>query len=69
MSDHVYKIVELVGSSPVSSDEAIRNAIAKAGQSVRNIDWFEATKVRGHTSDGQIAPFQGKVKGGFRLED
>lgn len=69
MSDHVYKFVELVGSSPVSSDEAIRNAIAKAGQSVRHMDWFEATEIRGHISDGQIAHFQVKVKVGFRLED
>lgn len=68
MSDHVYKIVELVGSSPVSSDEAIRNAIAQASKSIRHMDWFEATEIRGHLADGQIAHFQVKVKVGFRLE-
>ena len=69
MTDHVYKIVELVGSSPVSTDEAIRNAIAKASQSIRHMDWFEATEIRGHLADGKIAHFQVKVKVGFRLED
>ena len=69
MTDHVYKIVELVGSSPVSTDEAIRNAIAKASQSIRHMDWFEATEIRGHLAAGKIAHFQVKVKVGFRLED
>ena len=69
MTDHVYKIVELVGSSSVSTDEAIRNAIAKASQSIRHMDWFEATEIRGHLADGKIAHFQVKVKVGFRLED
>ncbi|MBR0565874.1 dodecin domain-containing protein [Azoarcus sp. L1K30] len=69
MSDHVYKIVELVGSSPTGTDDAIRNAIEKAGHSVRHMDWFEATEIRGHISNGGIAHFQVKVKVGFRLEE
>ena len=69
MSDHVYKLVEVVGSSTVSTDEAIRNAIAQAGKSVRHMDWFETTEIRGHIADGKIGHFQVKLKVGFRLED
>ncbi len=68
MSDHVYKLVEIVGSSPVSTDEAIRNAIEQASKSLRHMDWFEATEIRGHLVDGKIAHFQVKLKVGFRLE-
>lgn len=67
--NHVYKLIELVGSSPDGVDAAIRNAIEQAGQSLRNLDWFEATEVRGHIRDGKIAHFQVKLKVGFRLED
>jgi len=71
MSDqnHVYKLVELVGSSPVGIDDAIRNAIEEASRSLRHLDWFEATEIRGHLSDGKIAHYQVKVKVGFRIED
>jgi hypothetical protein len=68
MSAHVYKLVELVGSSPVSVDDAIRNAIETAGKTVRHMDWFETTEIRGHIADGKIAHFQVKLKVGFRLE-
>ena len=69
MSDHVYRLSEIVGSSPVSVDEAIRNAIGKAAQTVRNIEWFEAKEVRGQVVDGGVAYFQVTVKVGFRVED
>jgi flavin-binding protein dodecin len=69
MSQHVYKMLELVGSSTVNSDEAIRNAIAKAAESVRNMDWFEVTQTRGHIVDGKIAHWQVTLKVGFRIGD
>ncbi|RTK96543.1 MAG: dodecin domain-containing protein [Neisseriaceae bacterium] len=68
MSAHVYKMLELVGSSTVNSDEAIRNAISKAAESVRNMDWFEVTQTRGHIVDGKIAHWQVSIRIGFRLE-
>jgi len=68
MSDHVYKLVELVGSSTVSSDDAIRNAIETAGKTLRHVDWFEVTESRGHVADGKVAHFQVTLKVGFRLE-
>ncbi|HVL10643.1 MAG TPA: dodecin [Burkholderiaceae bacterium] len=69
MSTHTYKLIELVGSSPDSSDDAIRNALAKASQSVEHMDWFEVIQTRGHLKDGRIAHFQVVVKVGFRIED
>ena len=69
LGDHVYKLVELVGSSTKGTDDAIQNAIAKAAESLRHLDWFEVTEVRGHPQDGKIAHYQGKLKVGFRLED
>jgi len=68
MSDHVYKLVELVGSSTVGIDDAIRNAIAQAAKTVRHLDWFEVTETRGHIADGKVAHFQVTLKAGFRLE-
>lgn len=68
MSDHVYKLVELAGSSAVSIDDAIRNAIATASKTVRHIDWFEVIETRGHVVDGKVAHFQVALKVGFRLE-
>ncbi len=68
MSSHVYKLLELVGSSPTSTDDAIRNAIATAAKTVRNIDWFEVIETRGHVVDGAVAHFQVTLKVGFRLE-
>ena len=69
MSDHVYRLSEIVGSSPTGVDDAIRNAIAKASQTVRNIEWFEATEVRGQVVDGAVAYYQVTLKIGFRVED
>ncbi|MCK0505829.1 MULTISPECIES: dodecin [Aromatoleum] len=66
--NHVYKLVELVGTSPVGVDDAIRNAIEQASQSLRHLDWFETTEIRGHIADGKIAHFQVKLKVGFRFE-
>jgi flavin-binding protein dodecin len=68
VSDHVYRLSEIVGSSPSSVDEAIRNAVAKAAQTVRNIEWFEAREIRGQVVDGGVAYFQVTVKIGFRVE-
>lgn len=68
MSEHIYKVIELVGSSTTSSDDAIRNAIARASKTLKHLDWFELVETRGHLVDGQIAHFQVKLKVGFRLE-
>jgi len=69
MSDHVYRVTEIVGSSPEGVDQAIKNAIARASQTLRNLDWFEVVTIRGHLSDGEIAHVQVALKVGFRLED
>ncbi|WP_344690429.1 dodecin [Blastococcus jejuensis] len=69
MSDHVYGMSEIVGSSTTSIDEAIRTAVRKAARTVRNIDWFEVDEIRGHVVDGDVAHFQVRVKLGFRIED
>ena len=66
---HIYKIVELVGSSTTGTDDAVRAAIARAGQTVRNMRWFEVVETRGHIEDGQIAHWQVAVKIGFTLDD
>lgn len=68
MSDHVYKLVEVVGSSTVSTDDAIRNAIDAAAKTIRHIDWFEVIETRGHIAESKIAHFQVTVKLGFRLD-
>ena len=68
MSTHIYKHIELTGSSPNSSDEAVKNAIAKASESVRNIQWFEVLETRGHVKDGKVAHWQVTLKVGFTLE-
>ena len=69
MSDHVYKSVEVTGSSPEGVTQAIDGAIAKASQTLRNLDWFELISVRGHIEDGRVAHYQATLKIGFRLED
>jgi flavin-binding protein dodecin len=69
MSDHVYRLSEIVGSSPTSVDEAIRNAITKAARTVRNIEWFQTEEIRGQVVDGAVAYFQVRMKIGFRVED
>jgi dodecin len=68
MSDHVYKSVEVTGSSSESIDDAVRTAVAKASQSLRHLDWFELVAVRGNLEDGQVSHFQVTIKIGFRLE-
>ena len=69
MSDHTYRVTEIVGTSPESVDQAIRNGIARANQTLRNLDWFETSEIRGHLADGEIKHFQVTMKVGFRLED
>ena len=66
--EHVYKTIEITGSSTTSIDDAIRQAIAKASQSVRHLDWFELTQVRGAIADGSVGYLQATLKIGFRLE-
>ena len=68
MSDHVYRLSEIVGSSQTSVDDAIRNAIGKAAQTVRNIEWFETKEIRGQVADGGVAYFQVRLKIGFRVD-
>lgn len=68
MSEHTYKIIEIVGSSTKGSDAAIENAINKAAESLHNLDWFEVLETRGHIVNGKIAHYQVKLKIGFRLD-
>ncbi|WP_184038434.1 dodecin [Chitinivorax tropicus] len=68
MTGHVYKLVELVGSSDKGSDEAVRNAIEKAAQTLHHLDWFEVIETRGQLVNGQIAHWQVTLKVGFRVE-
>lgn len=66
--ENVYKTIEITGSSTESSDAAVRAAVSKASATVKHLDWFKVTEVRGHVDDGQVAHFQVTVKIGFRLE-
>ncbi|MGE5114860.1 MAG: dodecin [Betaproteobacteria bacterium] len=68
MSDHVYKLLELTGSSKTGIEDAVQIAIAKAHQTVRNMQWFEVTETRGHVVDGRVAHWQVTIKVGFTLE-
>ncbi len=68
MSNHVYKMLELTGSSTSGIEDAVQNAIAKAHQTVRNIHWFQVTETRGHVEDGKVAHWQVSLKVGFTLE-
>ncbi len=68
MSDHVYSVTEVYGSSSDSRDGAIRNAVGTASKSLRNLEWFEVTEIRGHIVDGGVGHFQVGVKLGFRYE-
>ncbi len=68
MSEHVYKLIELTGSSTSSIEDACQNAIVKASESVRNIRWFHVTETRGHVEDGKVAHWQVTIKVGFTLE-
>lgn len=69
MSDHVYKKIELTGSSTIGSDDAVKKAIAKAAETVRNMRWFEVIETRGHIDNQQITHWQVTIKVGFTLED
>jgi dodecin len=69
MADHTYRVTEIVGSSPESLQQAIRNGVARAGQTLRNVEWFEVTEIRGQVEDGAVAHFQVGLKVGFRLDD
>ncbi|MDQ6911781.1 MAG: dodecin family protein [Verrucomicrobiota bacterium] len=68
MSDHTYKKIELVGSSPTSIEDAVANALARAEKTIRNMRWFEVTETRGHVENGKIAHWQVTVKIGFTLD-
>lgn len=68
MSEHTYKVTEIVGSSSESLDAAIRSGIARASESLRHLGWFEVTSIRGHLEDGAIGHYQVTMKLGFRLE-
>ena len=69
MSDHVYGLSEIVGSSATSVDDAVRTAVHKAAQTLRNIEWFQTEEIRGQVVDGDVAYFQVRLKIGFRIED
>ncbi|MBC7271910.1 MAG: dodecin family protein [Streptomyces sp.] len=69
MSNHTYRVTDIVGTSPDGVDQAIRNGIDRASRTLRNLDWFEVTEVRGQLNDGEIAHWQVSMKVGFRLED
>lgn len=69
MANHVYRVTEIVGSSPDSLQQAIRNGVERAGRTLRNVEWFEVTEIRGQVSDGAVAHFQVGLKVGFRLDD
>jgi dodecin len=69
MSDRTYRVTEIVGTSPDSIDAAVRNGLGRAAQTLRHLDWFEVTEIRGQIADGAIAHIQVGMKVGFRLED
>ncbi len=69
MSDHVYKILEMTGTSTTGSDDAIRNAISRASKTVHNLRWFEVIEVRGGIDAGAVASWQVTIKIGFTLDD
>ena len=66
---HVYKVVELVGSSPTGIEDAIKSAVARAGSTLRDMRWFEVVETRGHIEDGEVHHYQVTLKVGFTLED
>jgi hypothetical protein len=69
LSEHTYRVTEIVGSSPDGIDQAIRNAVKRASQTLHNLDWFEVTEIRGHLADGDIQHVQVTMKVGFRLDE
>ena len=68
MAARIYKVVEIVGSSEISIEDAIKGAVAKAAESLRGLDWFEVVETRGHIADGKVAHFQVTLKVGFKLD-
>ncbi len=69
MTDRTYRVTEIVGTSPESIETAIRNGVRRAAQTLRHLDWFEVTEIRGQIMDGEVAHYQVGLKVGFRLED
>ncbi|MGC4932257.1 dodecin [Gordonia sp. DT30] len=69
MSEHTYRVIEVVGSSPDGSDAAIANAIARVSRTTRNVEWFKVIETRGHVADGAVAHTQVTLKVGFRIDD
>ena len=69
MSDHTYRVIEIVGSSAISIEDAIKGAIADAAKTLRHIRWFQVVETRGHVEDGQVQHFQVTLKLGFTLDD
>jgi flavin-binding protein dodecin len=68
VTEHVYRLSEIVGTSPTSIDDAIRTGLSKAAQTVRNIEWFQTGEIRGQVVDGEVAHFQVTMKVGFRVD-
>ncbi|MEU0476066.1 dodecin [Streptomyces olivaceus] len=69
MSNHTYRVTEIVGTSPDGVDQAVRNGITRASRTLRNVDWFEVTQVRGQIEEGEVAHWQVGLRVGFRLEE
>ena len=69
MADHTYRVTDIVGTSPEGVEQAVRNGVRRAARTLRNLDWFEVTEVRGQIVDGDVAHFQVSMKVGFRLDD
>jgi dodecin len=69
MSSRTYRVTEIVGTSPDGIDQAIKNGVTRAAKTLRHVDWFEVTQMRGHLVDGEVEHFQVTMKLGFRLED
>jgi flavin-binding protein dodecin len=69
MSNRTYRVTEIVGTSPDSIEQAVKNGISRAAKTLRHVDWFELTEVRGQVKDGAVEHFQVGIKVGFRLED
>ena len=69
MADHTYRVTDIVGTSPDGIETAIRNALQRAGQTLRHMDWFEVTEIRGQLQGSEVAHYQVTMRVGFRLED
>lgn len=69
MSNRTYRVVDIVGTSPDGVDAAVRNGVRRANETIRHLDWFEVSEIRGHITDGEIDHVQVSMKIGFRMED